>query len=162
MAWIFAVIKMSLTKVRKIESVVILPYVNGKILMQLRDAKEGIVFPGQWGFFGGGINDREMPEEAAKRELFEEIGLNPTRIDKFNTIEIPELGNHISHAYCCPLIVPLKHIKQMEGIDLGLFSLEEVKTGKLYSSKMKKAFPVIGIPYMVDTIKALFKFINQD
>ncbi|MDP7244124.1 MAG: NUDIX domain-containing protein [Flavobacteriales bacterium] len=153
---------MSLTKVRKIESVVILPYVKGKILMQLRDAKEGIIFPGQWGFFGGGINDREMPEEAAKRELFEEIRLNPERIDKFNTIEIPELKNHISHAYCCPLSVPIKDIKLLEGTDLGLFSLEEFKTGKLYSSNLNKAFPVIGIPYVVDTIKALFKFINQD
>ena len=153
---------MSLTKVRKIESVVILPYVKDKILMQLRDAKDGIIFPGQWGFFGGSINDREMPEEAAKRELFEEIGLNPKIIDKFFTDKIPELGNHISHAFCCLLSVPIKDIKLLEGTDLGLFSIKEVRSGKLYSSKMKKVFPVMRIPHIMNTINALSKFINQD
>jgi len=154
--------KINLQKYKNSESVVILPYVKDKVLMQLRDAKEGIIFPGQWGFFGGSIEDREMPEEAAKRELFEEIGLNPKSIHKFFIDKIPELENHISHAFCCPLSVPVQDIKLLEGTDLGLFSIEEVRSGKLYSSKMKKEFPVMRIQHIMNTINALFKYIHQD
>ena len=154
--------KINPQKHKKIETVVILPYVKGKVLMQLRDPKEGIIFPGQWGFFGGSIENREMPEETAKRELFEEICLNPKSIHKFFTDKIPELENHISHAYCFPLIVPVQDIKLLEGTDLGLFSIEEVRSGKLYSSKMKKEFPVMKIPHIMNTINALFNYIKQD
>lgn len=45
---------------------------DNKILLQHRD--EGAVrLPGYWGLFGGGIEEGETPEEAIKRELFEEI-----------------------------------------------------------------------------------------
>jgi 8-oxo-dGTP diphosphatase len=129
--------------------------------MQLRDVKNNISFPGQWGFFGGSVNYGEMPYEAAERELFEEIGYKPQTIHKLNTHKIHELGNIISHAYCCPLTAPIECIKLREGIDLGLFSLEEIMSGKLYSSKMRRKFPVIGIPHVTNTIKALFKFIKE-
>ena len=43
-------------------------------LMQLRDDEPSIVFPGQWGLFGGTIEIGESTCEAASRELEEEIG----------------------------------------------------------------------------------------
>tara|TARA_Y100000310_G_C20165400_1_gene571120 strand:+ start:81 stop:470 length:390 start_codon:yes stop_codon:yes gene_type:complete len=51
---------------------VILLYDKGKILLQHRadDVKR---FPGKWGFFGGGIEEGETPEEAVKRETKEEL-----------------------------------------------------------------------------------------
>ena len=47
---------------------------KGKYVLQLRDGKKGICHPLMWNFFGGKINDDESPVEAAKREIFEEIG----------------------------------------------------------------------------------------
>ena len=101
-------LKMSLTKVRKNEIVVILPYVRNKVLMQLRDFKESIAFPGNWGFFGGEINDNETSDEAAKRELFEEISYKHKIMHKLCTNKIPQFRNLISHSYCCPLTIPVE------------------------------------------------------
>ena len=146
---------MNLTKVRKNEIVVILPYVKNKVLMQLRDFKEGIAFPGNWGFFGGDIENDEKSDEAAQRELFEEIRYKPKIMHKLCINELPEFRNLILHSYCCPLTMPVESIKLMEGIDLGLFSLKEVMIGQLYSSRMRRSFPVIGLPYVINTIRNL-------
>lgn len=53
---------------------VVLLYQN-KILLQLRDNKPSITNPNYWRIFGGGIKHTENAEEAAKRELREELGL---------------------------------------------------------------------------------------
>lgn len=139
------------------EVVVILPYVNNKVLLQLRDIKEGISFPGCWGFFGGSIDEGETPEEASIRELYEEIGYKPEVIYKLGCELIPDIANVVSHAYCCPLSVPVNEIKLMEGLDLGLFSLEEVITKELHSFEKGKLFPVIDSIYIINTIKKLWK-----
>ncbi len=55
------------------KTVAVLPYRNDKVLMQLRDEKPTIVYPGNWGFFGGDIDPGEKPIQGAKRELYEEI-----------------------------------------------------------------------------------------
>jgi 8-oxo-dGTP diphosphatase len=47
---------------------------KGKALMQLRDEKPGIFYPGQWCIPGGGFEGDESPVEAAKREFQEETG----------------------------------------------------------------------------------------
>jgi 8-oxo-dGTP pyrophosphatase MutT (NUDIX family) len=48
---------------------------DGRYLLQLRDLKPGIFYPGHWGLFGGAIDADETPEAALRRELGEEIGL---------------------------------------------------------------------------------------
>ena len=48
---------------------------DGRYLLQLRDNKSGIFFPGHWGLFGGGVEDEEQPADALRRELKEELGL---------------------------------------------------------------------------------------
>lgn len=55
------------------QAAVILPYQDRKVLMQLRDDKPEIVYPGEWGFFSGTIESGENPIQSAKRELYEEI-----------------------------------------------------------------------------------------
>ncbi|MDD5108736.1 MAG: NUDIX domain-containing protein [Candidatus Omnitrophica bacterium] len=50
---------------------------SGKYVMQLRDDKPGIAAPGQWSLFGGKINLGETPLAAVKRELFEELLIQP-------------------------------------------------------------------------------------
>ena len=149
------------TKNKPKEVVVILPYVHSKVLMQLRDMKEGINFPGCWGFFGGSIDEGETSEEASKRELFEEIGYKPAEIFKLGFDIIPDLENLHAHAYCCPLTIPVEEIKLKEGLDLDLFSLEDVMTKRLYSRKMGRIFSVIETPYLVDTIRKLWNHLKS-
>lgn len=142
------------------EVVVVLPYTEGKVLMQLRDIKEGLNFSGCWGFFGGSIDDNESPEKAAERELFEEIGYSPNIMYKIGFDIIPDLALH-SHSYCCPLTVSVKDINLMEGLDLGLFSLEEIVKKRLYSRKMGRLFPVIESPYIISTIEKLWSHVKN-
>lgn len=52
----------------------IITYKN-KILLQKRDSKKNIFFPGHYGLFGGAIEKNETKINALKRELKEEIGI---------------------------------------------------------------------------------------
>ncbi len=54
----------------------IIVFDDGRYLLQLRDDKPGIFFPGHWGLFGGGVDCGEQTLEALRRELGEELGLN--------------------------------------------------------------------------------------
>lgn len=56
---------------------------DGRYLMQLRDDKPGIFYPGHWGFFGGGVDSGEDEETALRRELFEELNFIPDKIRFF-------------------------------------------------------------------------------
>jgi 8-oxo-dGTP pyrophosphatase MutT (NUDIX family) len=49
---------------------------DGKVLLQKRARRRGVPFAGKWGSFGGGVEKGETPSETAKRELFEELGIN--------------------------------------------------------------------------------------
>ena len=49
---------------------------SGEFLLQYRDANAP-VYPNFWGLFGGGIEDNETPEEALKREAYEELRYFP-------------------------------------------------------------------------------------
>lgn len=48
---------------------------QGRVLLQLRDEKPSIPYPGCWSTLGGSIEEGETPLEAARRELEEETGL---------------------------------------------------------------------------------------
>jgi len=49
---------------------------DGRYLMQLRDDKPGVFYPGHWGLFGGGLEPDEDPETGLRRELSEELALD--------------------------------------------------------------------------------------
>jgi 8-oxo-dGTP pyrophosphatase MutT (NUDIX family) len=49
--------------------------IEGQYLLQLRDQKSGIFYPGHWGLFGGACDAGESPEQALRREMQEELGL---------------------------------------------------------------------------------------
>ena len=137
--------------------VVVLPFIKSRVLMQLRDFNSSIDFPGRWGFFGGSIMDKETPEEAARRELFEEIGLHPDTLYKINQTKIEGMDNCFSYAYGCPLTVPPERLVLKEGLDFVLATLEQVLSKTIYSVALKKHFPVIGIPYIPSTISKLLE-----
>ena len=56
-------------------AVVLLVDARGWVLLQLRTA-DAPVSPNLWSFPGGGIEEGETPDEAARRELLEETGLH--------------------------------------------------------------------------------------
>jgi 8-oxo-dGTP pyrophosphatase MutT (NUDIX family) len=48
---------------------------GGRYLMQLRSQKAGIFYPDHWGLFGGAVDPGEGADEALRRELQEELGV---------------------------------------------------------------------------------------
>lgn len=56
---------------------------DGSYIMQLRDLKDNIFYPGHWGLFGGAVDAGETESEALKRELDEELGFKPATIKPF-------------------------------------------------------------------------------
>lgn len=59
----------------------IIVFDDDRYLLQLRDNKKGIFFPGHWCLFGGGVEKGEQPTEALCRELKEELGLTVTNTE---------------------------------------------------------------------------------
>jgi len=61
---------------------------EGRYLMQLRDQKKDIFYPGYWGLFGGAVDDGEEPLDALYRELKEELNLEVRTADVFTRLDI--------------------------------------------------------------------------
>lgn len=54
---------------------------DGRYVLQLRDDKPGIWYPGHWGCFGGAAEPGEPPLATLRRELAEELGIEVGRAD---------------------------------------------------------------------------------
>jgi 8-oxo-dGTP pyrophosphatase MutT (NUDIX family) len=114
-----------------------------RFLMQLRDNIPGIRHPGCWGFFGGHLEPGETPEEAVKRELFEEIGYTPPIVSKFGCYPDSEVIRHVFHV---PLAVELNQLVLKEGWDMDLVTHDEIKAGERYSQIAAQVRP-LGRPH---------------
>lgn len=60
---------------------------DGRYVMQLRESKEGIFYPGHWGCFGGAVQANEEPAEALDRELREELGFSLAVLEEFTRFD---------------------------------------------------------------------------
>ena len=56
---------------------------DGRYVMQLRDVKSRIFYPGHWGLFGGAVDEGEEEAQALLRELDEELGFVPQTVSSF-------------------------------------------------------------------------------
>lgn len=114
-------------------------YRDGKFLMQLRDDKLGIPYPGHWGLFGGHLEPGESPEAGLKREILEEIEYAVARPIAFGCYSDPKVIRHVYHA---PLTVPLACLALREGWDFALLPPEAIRQGGYYSAKAMEIRPL--------------------
>ncbi len=102
-------------------------YREGRVLLQHRDDKPSIRWPGAWAIFGGHVDEGEPPEAAARREIEEELALR---------LEGPlELVHHARHEdgrerffYAAELPIPPEELTLHEGQGMALLSREELDT----------------------------------
>ena len=81
--------------------------------MQLR-SDDATILPGYLGFFGGGIEINEKPDEAIRREIYEELKYN-SRFD-FYRIRYAVVINFVEKAYI--------YINQYEGNSKNIIAYE--------------------------------------
>jgi|TARA_B100001964_G_C13851399_1_gene430352 8-oxo-dGTP pyrophosphatase MutT (NUDIX family) len=144
------------------EVVTILPYSNGKVLLQLRDFNPRIVYPGCWGFFGGTVESGETPLQSAKRELSEEIGHVPKEIYALSKDSVSVPDEVMMYSFYAPLEIRPTEIILNEGMDFGLFGFQEILSKQLYSNEIKKKFPLINHPNMIYLVRKLIRKIPRD
>ncbi len=75
-------------------ALIILP--GERYLMQKRDDKPEIFYPGHWCCFGGAIELGEPPVETLRRELLEELELEMPVATKFATWRFEVPGNQVA------------------------------------------------------------------
>jgi len=106
---------------------------NGMILLQYR-GKDNRWNQDSWSEFGGQIEEGETPEEAIKRELKEELGIELTDLKFFKKYELQrKKGIYEQFVFTASLNYPLDRLKkqQKEGGDLSLFTYKEIKNLKM-------------------------------
>jgi len=109
-------------------------------LIQLRDDIDEILFPGQWGLFGGHIEPGETPSQAVHRELFEEISWV---VDKPLTPWFRrETGVYIAYLFRGKLSVSIDQLILHEGQDMTLASLDQLACGSIWSHRLHEYRPI--------------------
>ena len=103
--------------------------VKNKYLLQLRDNKKNIYFPGFWGVFGGLLNKGEKFTEAIVREIKEETNLNVevSRMVIFNNFTIFGSRKVRRRIYYECKILRKKKIILKEGKKYKFFSHSQIK-----------------------------------
>lgn len=131
--------------------VVVLPFTSNKVVMQLRDFKQEIAYPGHWGFLGGAVDNNETPLEAALREIEEEIDIKPLQLCFHGTDFIP--NHNFSYIFSFKLTQQLSSLELKEGLDIDFITLNDIENKKFYSRKLQEFFPIVPLPFIAKTIR---------
>jgi 8-oxo-dGTP pyrophosphatase MutT (NUDIX family) len=120
------------TKLYLADAVAALILVEGQgYLMQLRDERPDIWYPGHWGLFGGAVDPGEEPLAALKRELHEELELEFAKAELFSRFDF-DLGptglDRYYRSYYVVEITPadLAGLRLHEGAAMRVFSGEAI------------------------------------
>lgn len=104
-----------------------------RYLMQLRDQKPNIFYPGHWGVFGGAIDAGETTGQGLRRELREELSLPDIAFEPFTRIAIDfshfGLGNIVRHYFAAEIEdAMLERLRLGEGREMRVFLASELLT----------------------------------
>lgn len=104
-----------------------------RYLMQLRDQKPNIFYPGHWGVFGGAIDPGETTNQGLRRELREELSLPDIAFEPFTSIAIDfshfGLGNIVRHYFAAEIDDSmLERLQLGEGREMRVFAASELLT----------------------------------
>ena len=104
-------------------------FVNGKYLVQLRDNKKNIFFPGFWGVFGGLVEKGEKLPQALIREIKEETNLRVkiTRMIISNSFEVLNFKTKRKRVFYECKILGKNKIVLKEGKKYKFISYNELK-----------------------------------
>lgn len=102
---------------------------NNEVLLLLRDNKIDISFPRMWDIPGGKIEDNESPEDAVRREMNEELGLND--LGKIKLFKIFTSENLTDYVFWKRLDLKPEEIDLKEGQKIEYFSQDRINETKL-------------------------------
>ena len=120
---------------------------KSKFLLQLREFKEEINFPGHWGFFAGHVNSNEFPTITIKRELKEELSWQPKKIIFIDTLNYS--NKFQVYTFKCKLDIPFAKLKLLEGEEMCFFDFYQIQNKKLFSKKHNLYFPISPLSHSV-------------
>lgn len=101
-------------------------------LMQLRDQRGGIFYPGHWGLFGGAVDPGETPEMALQRELTEELGLTAAGLEPLTetTLDFGRSGRVVRSFFVTHVdAAQLPRLVLNEGAAMRAFPARELLNG---------------------------------
>jgi len=108
-----------------------------EVLLQLRDNKEGIDYPGYWGIIGGEINNGESDLDAIKREIKEEINIIIQKIKFISKLNIKRSNLTLKDTeisiFKGETDMPISEIIIKEGQKIKFFNLNEINNPKIIS-----------------------------
>lgn len=141
---------------------VLLETEDKKLVMQLRDNKKGIHYPGCWSIITGGLDESDWDgdiysstEQGAKRELAEELfvvtedGEVPFQPEKMVLIDEgrypdkKEDYEDYQYTFYVRLNVPFERLRLKEGQKLGLFPREKIRSLEIANSYKDVIFKFI-------------------
>ncbi|WP_217550102.1 NUDIX domain-containing protein [Streptomyces sp. GbtcB6] len=94
-----------------------------EVVLQLRDEKSGIAWPGHWSLPGGGSEADETPFETVLRELLGETGIVPETIEEV-PVTAYEKGKTPPHLFAVSWDGTESDLVLGEGQALSLFPLD--------------------------------------
>ena len=101
---------------------------DGRLLMHLRDDRQGVLHPGCWAGFGGAVNPGESDHDALRREMREETAVE-LRSARFLAELVDEVGEggggDVVALYRGEGVEPAD-IELREGAGTGVFSIEQL------------------------------------
>lgn len=102
--------------------------------MQLRDARPDIWYPASWGCFGGAVDEGELPLDALRRELKEELEYDCVKATSVSTLEFDLRPVGLSKYYRAYYLVEMSEHERLrlvlhEGERMAAFYYEELRNG---------------------------------
>lgn len=119
----------------------ILLFKNKQVLLQLRDNKPNIAYPGTWSAPGGGVNKNESFKQGAIRELKEETNYTTTKLTQFYKSLFFCANNKIGEvAYFLGIYDNKQQIKCLEGQKMEFIDIKYLPKmrDKLFTPELER------------------------